>query len=81
MEQFKTATTDVNEALSREQASLLAAREIVKSIEGFELIEYPVEYYNEDTEELHSLNYDDVVSMFENIIRHFYGQEPRDESL
>jgi|WetSurMetagenome_2_1015567.scaffolds.fasta_scaffold487182_2 hypothetical protein len=69
----------VSLGLAKEEAPLLAAREIVKCLDGMEAFELPIEYYSEDDDDLHSLDYDDVVEMFAGIIRHFFGVQPDGE--
>ena len=57
----------------------LAARDIVKHLDGFENFELPMEYYNDESDTLTTMNYDELVAMIENIIRHYFGLEPSRE--
>ncbi len=61
-----------------EEASLLAAREIVKHMEGSDkFFELPCEIYSGEEDRIISMDYDDVVDLVEGIIRHYFNLESR----
>lgn len=67
-------------SFSNDEAPLLAAREIIKHLDGAENFELPLIGFDENTDTTIELDYDGVVGLVEDIIRHFFSLEPRNET-
>jgi len=55
----------------------LAARVIVKHLEGIGAIDLPLLFYNEKTKQMDAYTYDGLVVLLESIVKNAYG-EPDD---
>jgi hypothetical protein len=75
MEQLESVLTETT--LPTGEASLLAAREIVKHLDGLDTLSLPFAYGTEDG--VKWMDYDELVGLIESIIRHYFGLEPREE--
>lgn len=69
-----------------DEKALLSAREIVMYAcnmeilpDGYPMVDFPFETYNEFTGESKTWQYDDLVELFRAIIEYYYG-EPGNES-
>ena len=57
-----------------ENSANLAAREIIKHLDGMGVIDLPVLFYNEHEKKMDMYTYDGLVLLLESIIRDAYGE-------